>query len=44
MEYFQNMDFNKVIDNKMFWETEKPKFSNKYKHNYFDRRDYDYKN
>ena len=45
MEYFQNMDVNKVNDNKMFWETVKPRFSKKCKakHNYFDRREYDYK-
>ena len=29
MEYFQNMDVNKVNDNKMFWKTVKPRFSNK---------------
>ena len=28
MEYFQNMDVNKVNDNKMFWEIVKPRFSN----------------
>ena len=28
MEYFQNMNVNKVNDNKMFWETVKPRFSN----------------
>ena len=28
MEYFQNIDVN---DNKMFWKTVKPKFSNKCK-------------
>ena len=27
MEYFQNMDVNKVNDNKMFWKTVKPMFS-----------------
>ena len=27
-EHFQNMDVNKVIDNKMFWKTVKPRFSN----------------
>ena len=45
MEYFQNMDVNKVNDNKMFWKTMKPRFSNKCKtaNNYFDRRGYDYK-
>ena len=31
MEYFQNMDLNKVNDNKMFWKTVKSRFSNKYK-------------
>ena len=31
MEYFQNMDVNKVNDNKMFWKTVKPRFSNKCK-------------
>ena len=31
MEYFQNMDANKVIDNKMFLKTVKPSFSNKCK-------------
>ena len=31
MAYFQNMDVNKVNDNKMFWKTVKPKFSNKCK-------------
>ena len=31
MEYFQNMDVNKVSDNKMFWKTVKPRFSNKCK-------------
>ena len=31
MEYFQNMDVNKVHDNKMFWKTVKPRFSNKCK-------------
>ena len=30
-EYFQNMDVNKVNDNKMFWKTVKPRFSNKCK-------------
>ena len=29
MENFQNMDVNKVNDNKMFWKTVKPRFSNK---------------
>ena len=45
MEYFQNMDVNKVNDNKKFWKTVKPRFSNKCKtaNNYFDRREYDYK-
>ena len=28
-KYFQNMDVNKVNDNKMFWKTVKPRFSNK---------------
>ena len=39
MEYFQNMDVNKIIDNKMFWKTVKPRFSNKgeTENNYFDR-------
>ena len=31
MECFQNMDVNKVNDNKMFWKTVKPRFSNKCK-------------
>ena len=31
MEYFQNMDVNKVNDNEMFWKTVKPRFSNKCK-------------
>ena len=31
IEYFQNMDVNKVSDNKMFWKTVKPRFSNKCK-------------
>ena len=31
MKYFQNMDFNKVNNNKMFWKTLKPRFSNKCK-------------
>ena len=31
MEYFQNMNVNKVNDNKMFWKTMKPRFSNKCK-------------
>ena len=31
MEHFQNMDVNKVSDNKMFWKTVKPRFSNKCK-------------
>ena len=31
MEYFQNMDVNKINDNKIFWKTVKPRFSNKYK-------------
>ena len=31
MDYFQNMDVKKVNDNKMFWKTMKPKFSNKCK-------------
>ena len=31
MEYFQNMDVNKVNDNKMFRKTVKPRFSNKCK-------------
>ena len=31
MEFFQNMDVNKVNDNKMFWKTVKPRFSNKCK-------------
>ena len=31
MEYFQNMDVNKVNDNKMFWKTVRPRFSNKCK-------------
>ena len=31
MEYFQNMDVNKVNDNKMFWKTVKPRFLNKCK-------------
>ena len=30
MDYFQNMDINKVNDNKMFWKTKKPRFSNNY--------------
>ena len=46
VEYFQNMNVNKVNDNKMFWKTMKPRFSNKCKtaskHNYFDRKGYDY--
>ena len=29
MEYFQNMDVNKVNDNKIFWKTVKSRFSNK---------------
>ena len=31
MEYFQNVDVNKVNDNKMFWKTVTPRFSNKCK-------------
>ena len=31
MEYFQNMDVNKINDNKIFWKTVKPRISNKYK-------------
>ena len=31
MEYLQNTDVNKVSDNKMFWKTAKPRFSNKCK-------------
>ena len=31
MEYFQNMDVNKVNDDKMFWGTVKARFSNKCK-------------
>ena len=31
MEYFQNMGVNKVNDNKIFWKTVKPRFSNKCK-------------
>ena len=31
MEYFQNMDVNKVNDNKMVWKTVTPRFSNKFK-------------
>ena len=31
MEYFQNMSVNKVNDNKIFWKTMKPRFSNKCK-------------
>ena len=31
MEYFQNIDVNKVNDNKMFWKAVKPRFSNKCK-------------
>ena len=31
VEYFQNMNVNKVNDNKMFWKTVKPRFSNKCK-------------
>ena len=31
MEYFQNMDVDKVHDNKMFWKTVRPRFSNKCK-------------
>ena len=31
MEYFQNMNANKVNDNKMFRKTVKPRFSNKCK-------------
>ena len=31
MEYFQNIDVSKVNDNKMFWKTVKPRFSNKCK-------------
>ena len=31
MGYFQNMDVNEVNDNKMFWKTSKPRFSNKCK-------------
>ena len=31
MEYLQNMDVNKVNDNKMFWKTVKQRFSNKCK-------------
>ena len=44
MEYFQNMDVSKVIDNKMFQKTVKPRFSNKCKtaNNFFDRRGYGY--
>ena len=30
-EYFQNMDFSKVNDSKIFWKTVKPRFSNKCK-------------
>ena len=29
--YFQNMNFNKVNDDKIFWKTVKPRFWNKYK-------------
>ena len=40
------MDVNKVNDNKMFWKNMKPRFANKCKspskHNYFDRKGYDY--
>ena len=28
MEYFKNMDVNRLNDNKMFWRTVKTKFSN----------------
>ena len=31
MQYFQNMPVNKANDNKMFWKTVKPRFSNKFK-------------
>ena len=31
MEYFQNMNVNKVNDSKMFWKTVKPRFSKKCK-------------
>ena len=31
MEYFQTIDVSKVNDNKMFWKTVKPRFSNKCK-------------
>ena len=31
IEYFQNMDVNKANDNKVFWKTVKPRFSNKCK-------------
>ena len=31
MEYFRNMDVNKINDNKMFWKTVKPRLSNKCK-------------
>ena len=31
MEYFKNMDVNKVNDNKMFWKTMKTRFPNKCK-------------
>ena len=31
MDYFQNMDVNKVHDNKMFWKAVNPRFSNKCK-------------
>ena len=31
MKYFQNMDVSKVNNQKMFWKTVKPRFSNKYK-------------
>ena len=44
-ECFQNIVNDKVNDNKIFWKTVKPRFSNKCKtaHNYFDRRGYDCK-
>ena len=31
MEYFQNMDVNKIIHNKLFWKTVKPRLSKKCK-------------
>ena len=45
MEYFQNLDVNKVNDNKFFLKSVKSRFSNKCKTentNFFDRRGYHY--